>query len=101
MKIQKNVETVSLVIDTIKPDTAEKWITELKLFLADLDNKHVDMIHTGGNGSKYLWVYTTPPDLVIRVSDHPTGNENAVQVTSKSKLLAETYKRYMKIKKKK
>lgn len=51
-----------------------------------------------GEGSKYLHIFTAPPALTIRVSDHPTGAEGTKNVKDKNHLVAESLKAYLKLK---
>lgn len=90
--------TINFTQNGVKPDTSESQLKELEQVLKLLGNKKVLNMHVVGNGSKYLHVYTAEPALTIRISDHPSGNEKAINVKSKWMMIAEAVKIYLKIK---
>lgn len=95
---KKTTPMVNLSLEGMKPETSNTLLRDLKRVLKALDNKEVHDLHIEGNGSKYLHIYKHQPVLTIRCSDHPTGNDEAINVKSKDALIAESIKKYLKIK---
>ena len=97
-KVVNRTPAISFVVDNIKPETSEKFLVELKQILKKYNNRKVVSMHIDGEGSKYLHFYTSEPALTVRISDHPTGNEEAKQVSSKPAMIAEAVKAFARIK---
>lgn len=99
MKVNNfDVPCINYTVENIKTDTSAQFLRELVEIIKAYGNKKITQTHIDGNGSRYLYIYSTPPSLIIRVSDHPTGDEDAVNVKSKFALIAETIKACIKIK---
>lgn len=98
MKVQhNNVPCINYTVENIKIETRLSFLNDLVEIIKAYGNKKIVKTHIDGNGSKYLYIYTTPPALIIRVSDHPTGDEDAINVKTKFSLIAETMKACLKL----
>lgn len=89
---------INLTINEIRPETSDKTLREVKEILKHAGNNKVTSMIIDGEGSKYLHIFTAPPALTIRVSDHPTGAEGTKNVKDKNHLVAESLKAYLKLK---
>jgi len=95
---KKNIPMLNWTVNNAKPENSAGSLRDLEHILRQAENKRVLHHFIKGDGSKYLYVYTTEPAMIVRISDHATGNEDAVEVNSRPQLIVKALEMYNKLK---